>query len=376
MSACDREQEPAAEPPQTVLTAEPVALGTWRTDEVAPIDGREGFAAAQSGAQIFIWGGHTRQGQFDTYLNSGAVVNTTTMEWNELPTDGAPTARWLAAATSLPNGFAVWGGRDGMKMLGDGARLVGSQWQPISSIGAPRARTGHIMVWTGSRVLIWGGHGEPDQKLNDGGLYNPNSDTWTPTTVAGAPSPRAHAGWCWTGNRLFVFGGEAAGPAGGGGVYDPAANEWRRLGATGAPSPRHSPAVACVGGRAVVWGGMGPGGEPLGDGALYDLDSEEWRPMEARNAPSPRGAALAIAANRHVLLWGGTARAERLADGARYRSDVDRWEPLAKTDAPEASGARAFWTQRGLLVWGGRVGDRGFPAQVFRWSESTARDSN
>lgn len=45
--------------------------------------------------------------------------------------------------------------------------LVGSEvWQPTTTTGAPSARQSHTTVWTGSRMLVWGG-----SNLNTGGRH-------------------------------------------------------------------------------------------------------------------------------------------------------------------------------------------------------------
>jgi hypothetical protein len=44
-------------------------------------------------------------------------------------------------------------------------------WIDISTTSAPTARKFHVAVWTGSEMLVWGGHGHGSLN-NDGGRYN------------------------------------------------------------------------------------------------------------------------------------------------------------------------------------------------------------
>jgi len=55
-----------------------------------------------------------------------------------------------------------------------------------TSVGPPEGRSGHTAVWTGSRMIVWGGfHGS--DLLHTGGQYNPGNGAWTPTATAGGP---------------------------------------------------------------------------------------------------------------------------------------------------------------------------------------------
>src|SRR5206468_1114773 len=56
--------------------------------------------------------------------------------------------------------------------------------------------------------IVWGGQGA--QLENTGGRYNPSSNSWQPTSV-GANVPAARSGHTavWTGSRMIVWGGGA-----------------------------------------------------------------------------------------------------------------------------------------------------------------------
>lgn len=55
----------------------------------------------------------------------------------------------------------------------------------------PDPRWGHVAVWTGSLMLVWGG--SPSWYTTaqvEGGRYDPLTDTWAPMTAAGEPASR------------------------------------------------------------------------------------------------------------------------------------------------------------------------------------------
>ena len=64
-------------------------------------------------------------------------------------------------------------------------------WRDVSTTNAPSARSGHVAVWTGTEMIVWGGWGggSPSNTLNDGGRYNPATDRWTPRSRPPARLP-------------------------------------------------------------------------------------------------------------------------------------------------------------------------------------------
>jgi hypothetical protein len=71
-------------------------------------------------------------------------------------------------------------------------------------------------------MLIWGGGN--DNGVATGGRYDPVSDTWTSTITASAPGARKGQSTVWTGQRMIVWGGDSEDSGTytwTGGVYDP-----------------------------------------------------------------------------------------------------------------------------------------------------------
>lgn len=63
-------------------------------------------------------------------------------------------------------------------------------------------------LWTGTKLLVWGGNANvPGGATNTGGAYASVADTWTPISTTGAPGARYKQGSVWTGSRILVWGG-------------------------------------------------------------------------------------------------------------------------------------------------------------------------
>jgi len=57
-------------------------------------------------------------------------------------------------------------------------------------------------------MTVWGGNDAVFGYLNDGDQYDPVVDTWTATTTTGAPPGRYSHTAIWTGSRMIVWGGQ------------------------------------------------------------------------------------------------------------------------------------------------------------------------
>src|ERR1700681_2551358 len=69
----------------------------------------------------------------------------------------------------------IWGGSPGAGVdLDTGARYdpVTATWVDTTLVGAPEARSSHVLVWTGTTMIAWGGV-NPTTNLNTGAIYRP-----------------------------------------------------------------------------------------------------------------------------------------------------------------------------------------------------------
>ncbi|HIO72679.1 MAG TPA: hypothetical protein EYN38_06190, partial [Flavobacteriales bacterium] len=112
-------------------------------------------------------------------------------------------------------------------------------WVVVSHANTPRARSFHTAVWTGNRMIVWGGHDTPSSPLKSGGMYDPLADTWSSMSVQNAPETRSFHTAVWTGNRMIVWGGYSGkNTLSTGGMYDPLADTWSSMSVQNAPETR------------------------------------------------------------------------------------------------------------------------------------------
>jgi len=261
----------------------------------------------------------------------------------------------------------VWGGSGDAGVLGDGAAydLSRNLWTPVPA--APLSpRRGQTAVWTGDKMLVYGGTGcDGICPLGDGASYEPATNSWTP--MAPAPiAPRTGHSAVFVENRMMVWGGagENGAALGDGASYNPDTNAWTLL-APAPLAPRVNHRAVAATHRMLLWGGSSEaaeGGKYFADGAVYTPATDSWAPMAAPPASvEARDTFAGVWTGRQLLVWGGYGRNEACtpcfrADGAAYDPDDDRWTPMAPAPLAGRGGPRAVWTTRDMLVWGGYDG--------------------
>lgn len=229
-----------------------------------------------------------------------------------------------ADATTLWTGktMLVWGGLGGVAY-----DPAADRWAPLAKAPPGLGSGGHSAVWSGTRMLVWGGAtdssaGRVDTPAAEGAAYDPGTDTWAPM-AKGPLSPRGYAQAVWTGTRMVIWGGFGLKNnelPGDGAAYDPATDRWTAID-KGPLSPRGGAAAVWTGREMLVWSGNSPEGGP-GDGAAYDPATDGWRPLP-EVALAPRGLAAITWTGEEMVIWGGLGGPNvspiHLADGARYR---------------------------------------------------------
>jgi hypothetical protein len=233
-------------------------------------------------------------------------------------------------------------------------------WQPLSATSL-LGRAFHSAVWTGSKMLIWGG-GKTSNVFGDGAAYDNANKTWKLLSTVGAPAPRRQQMSVWTGDKMLVWGGwDNNVRFNNGAAYDPVADTWTPM-ATSPLTARHSGAVAwsTTTHEMIVWGGCTSGWctGVANDGATYDPALGVWTPMPA--APiAGRSDPLYVWTGSELVIWGGrNALAAPLTDGARFDPKTRIWTKFSDPAATmmDARFDAVFGTDGSgdLLVWGGR----------------------
>ncbi len=222
---------------------------------------RDGHIAVWTTSRMLVWGGRNNSG----LRNDGALYDPIQDSWLTLTNANPPTAAKNAAGVWAGDRFLVWGGRGPFGDLASGAQLRFSdstsptQWVTFSTSGAPSPRSLHTAVWTGQRLLVWGGSSD-GTALGDGAGYDPVLDTWTPISSTNAPAARFGHSAIWTGQEMVVFGGESgAGSLASGGAYNPATGKWRALTSSGTPIARSGAAAVWSGTEILIFGGVSNG---------------------------------------------------------------------------------------------------------------------
>jgi hypothetical protein len=327
--------------------------------------GRYWHTAIWTGSLMVVWGG--LDPVISNGVNSGGRYDPATDTWTPTSITGAPSARFLHTAVWTGSRMIVWGGRGfDSADVGTGGRYdpATDTWTPTSMTGAPGAREAHAAVWTGTVMIVWGGG------FTTGGRYDPATDTWTPTSMTGAPSARYSVSAVWTGSLMVVWGGESAtGPEiDSGGRYNPVADTWQPTATAGAPSPRAEHTAVWTGSVMVVWGGvfLDQSVHYLNTGGRYDPATDSWAPTSLTGAPSERRLHTAVRAGRLMAIWGGQDLSFNVVNtGGRYDPTEDTWTPTSLIGAPSARGGHtAVWTGALIIDWGdsggGNTGGRYF----------------
>ncbi len=317
---------------------------SWiKTGTGAPL-GRAWHAAVWTGTEMIVWGGLVQSGfGISNDSRSGGRYDPATDTWSTISTIDSPDSGESPAAVWTGSRMIIWGGSDGGSTFyrsGGVYDPVTDRWTPTTLANAPSARIPEVAVWTGSRMVIWG-DAYAASAPGSGGTYDPLNDTWTATTLTDAPFTEAGQNAVWSGSEMIVWPGKR---------YDPAADVWRPISSTGAPAHRDFAALAWIGSRMIAWGGTAFG-QYLGDGGLYDPATDSWSAMTATNAPQGRaGAPSAWVANRFVV-WGGENGANT---GGRYDPATNTWTATTTVGAPDARvNASAVVAGNEMIVWGG-----------------------
>lgn len=298
----------------------------WHTlplggDAPAP---RMAAVIAAVGDRIVVWGGKTKKdvelGAIAVARGDGAMLDPTTGTWTAIASTGAPSPRAEASWAWTGQELVIWGGVHDPSSpygplcdpeydcgpLGDGARFdpAANAWQPISTNGAPSPRSGAKLLWTGDRVVVWGG-ADLESARGDGAIYDPAADAWSPMAAL-APLPAALDGWqdaYVDGGRIVVVRAPDAW------IYDLATDAWTEVDTSNPPDRTGYGGIIHGDDRRMVIAVPNPADpdlEALASISVIDASTARWTkavlPAELR--PALFGASLAWAGDR-LVAWGG-----------------------------------------------------------------------
>jgi hypothetical protein len=178
--------------------------------------------------------------------------------------------------------------------------------------GPLQPRVGQVGLWTGSRMLIWGGAAY-NATYRNGATFDPSTNRWA-SLPSGPLSGRSGTAAVWTGHEALMWGGasesQSAGQsvdvlASGGASYDPSRRQWRRL----PPSPlaaRQSALAFWTGKQMIVFGGRRTSMHMLLNGATYSPTTRTWAklpPFPRRSVKGFAGSITAAWTGHQLIVW-------------------------------------------------------------------------
>lgn len=318
---------------------------------------RNDHQAVWTGTEMIVWGGSD-----GSLTNTGGRYSPATDSWapGAITSTGAPRVRRLDTAIWTGTEMIIWGGNVAVYSLNDGGRYnpVTDTWTPVTITNAPTGRTFHHAIWTGTEMIIWGGSNGSNE-LNSGGRYNPSTDTWAAggTSLTNAPTGLGGSSAVWTGTEMIIWGGnDGTNNFNTGGRYNPSTDTWAAAGIStvNAPSGRYSQSAVWTGTEMIIWGGHA--GNALNTGGRYNPATDTWNPagVASLNAPTARYFAPAFWTGSQMLIWGGHGGANT---GGLYNPATDTWTAggTSMTNAPSNTFMEysAVWTGSEMILWGG-----------------------
>lgn len=245
----------------------------------------------------------------------------------------------------------VFGGRSGTH---DAASLTtGLAYEPESEtwldlepspVSVEFWPTSHT-VWTGTEMLVVGRVSNEDKHSTLILSYTPDTDTWSMSTPRPSESPSV-GGFVWTGSEVIMAGGDLNAPANHAWAYEPSTDTWRQL-----PDTPIDPVEGMEG----VWTGneaLFIGGYPGAPAVAYTPSTGQWRTLTTPPLSSLQ---------RHGLLWtgdavivyGGHSGPGHPPGVLIYDPTSDTWTKSPPMPIPPRERMGGVWTGDELIIWGG-----------------------
>lgn len=183
------------------------------------------------------------------------------------------------------------------------ARLEHYRWTALPNAPIEPRTDGAVSVWTGTRMIVWGGDSANGSVRADGASYDPATRTWH-TLPASPLEPRTSPAYAWTGTKLFIWGGIASGGNTNltdGATYDPNTDSWHRL----PPLPvsdRHAVAV-WTGSRILLFTAADGGHVRTVAVHAYDPTTDSWTTMPAIHTGADLLDLSALVTGDQIYVW-------------------------------------------------------------------------
>jgi Kelch motif len=211
------------------------ASESWRLIPPAPLSPRSQHVAVWTGEEMIVWGGSRPLREYrERPLYDGAAYDPRSDTWRRLPPTRLlaplPAVLDVLDESEELDLNAVWTG-DTMLIWGPNGGATydpdNDLWErvpgPPSEFGVTPA--GSAPVWTGQEMIVWGGVSpfNGSKLFATGAAYDPEQKRWRQLPQAPISRRYQHAA-VWTGARLLIWGGccrEEAGIYANGAIYTP-----------------------------------------------------------------------------------------------------------------------------------------------------------
>jgi hypothetical protein len=231
------------------------ANNRWRRPAPPPTAVDGAGLVVWTGKELIDWGGGCCGDAFSTGWAFSPIAN----RWRKLPTSPlapsqGPSGVWTGhELIMLVSGIDP----DGKPYPTSLARIAAytpatNSWRRLAPL--PEPRLGARVTWDGHEMLLIGGAGapkagKPASLAKVGFAYNPATNRWR--QISPMPTGRTNFPTVWTGRRVLIWGGST--PPNGL-ALDPAANRWSAL--PRAPlTGRASLTAVWTGQTMILWGG-------------------------------------------------------------------------------------------------------------------------
>jgi hypothetical protein len=182
------------------------ATGTWRKLARSPLAPSQQPTGAWTGHELVLFvSGYDPDGKpWPARLARAAAYNPVTDTWRRIAPLPQRGVRWSSTA--------VWDGREVLVVAADPSSRSAFAYNPVTNrrrrlASMSSGRVGATTVWTGTRLLLWGGEGPGAATVARAGLvYEPRTDRWSALPVWPLQA-RAGSAVVWTGRSLIVWGG-------------------------------------------------------------------------------------------------------------------------------------------------------------------------
>ena len=274
-----------------------------------------------------VWTG--REAIFWVGSNPGGRFNPASDSWQPMSTVNAPLET-LGHTT-------VWTGTELIVYGGISSSLNAKRYKPATDtwtdatlVNDPGHRDHHGAVWTGTEMIVWGGSIDDGYVGPEGGRYNPTTNTWTLMSPSGLDALRLWPVSVWTGTEVIFWGGYNQlfiQYFNNGGRYNPVTNSWTQTSLANAPFPRIGQGV-WTGKEMLLWGGVDDS-----SGGRYNPAIDSWRDTTLVNSPIVRGGGRwsTVWTGSQMIIWGGYVETQQ---GSLYcASGRPNSAPVASDDS-------------------------------------------